>query len=607
MALNRHPWLVFALLIALNDICKALSIDSTQFTEHFVNQTTIPLPECNEFCGSGPNQYEWNDIQARVVTWIVPVIILVGSFQFAPLRLLNTMFVALHLMADPFTSIFSLLTKLATHQKIYNDCQRPEIPDAARKSMAILLAAYEDWESYFLFLKRGNKDDLTKALSDSMKKTSEALQHLLCDQQFPLFNDARIMECQAAAKELSDSRVNGLAKTLIGNANYFVTLVLAFIQVNKGNFNNRTGHSIAFGMIWTWLVVIVFLSSIIGIFINKRSARRVLERLQRHLDRIELAELQELERLRSPDEPQRPGSSQQPEESESLEACRPIEGPQQNSHDLLRPALFTFHVIDNTMIKQAYQSLEWAGMNYSATPSPLCQGNQKKALICVAAVPVLIATASAFWISVTNPTNGVGCRSIYELCCFSVWILSAVLSAQFRRFEGEKQLFWTRAKDFIICLTLWVSIAFGFGGWFNSCFCWSAWFSLYDKAYIVVNPTADIQQLAKITWPAITGTVIGLQLLFILAVFLYFQKGARLYSVSDVEHETWQDPSMWALRKESQPSVMKGRGRTYSESFPFVLDRSHTLAHVNVISRTSTSAEQVELPDIDNEIELMLY
>jgi hypothetical protein len=458
------------------------------------------------------------------------------------------MFVALHLMADPFTSIFNLLTKLATHQRIYDDCQRSEMPDAVKKSMAILLAAYEDWASYFLSFERGTEDDLKREFSDSMEKTSKALQFLLCDQQFPLLNNARIMECQAAAKELSDSRAKGLGKTLIGNINYLVTLVLAFIKVNKGDFNNRTGHSIAFGMMWTWLIVIVFLSSIIGTFINKRSARRVLERLQRHLDQIELVELQGLEKLRSLEGPRQLGASQQPAEFELLEACGRHESSQQNLHHRLRPALFTFHVINNTTIKQAYRSLEWAGMNYPASPSLLCQGKQKMALICVSAVPVSIAIASAYWISVTNPTSGVGCRSIFELCCFLVWIISAALSALFRQFQGGKQLFWTRAKDLVICLALWVCILLGFSGWFNSCFCWSAWFSLRDGAYVVADPKENIQKLAKITWPTITGVVIGLQLLFILVVFLYFQKGARLYSMSDDEHETWQDPSMWALR-----------------------------------------------------------
>lgn len=270
-----------------------LSIDNPLFlkrvAEQLGNRTEISLDQCNAIGGTAWTLYPLGDIQTRIGTWVVPLFILIGSFQFARLRFLNTIFVALHLMADPFTSIYNLLTKLATQQEIYQRCQNSSLPGSARKSVAIVLAAYEDWESYFLYLSTQKGEDLANKIETSITRNLNILQQQLTDNRPHLghLRDQRINECQQAAKELSDWRVNGLGKTLLGTINYIIALIMAFLRITQGDFNNRTGHSMAFGVLWTWLLVTVSLSSIVGGFVTKRSARTVLSRLQRHLDRID--------------------------------------------------------------------------------------------------------------------------------------------------------------------------------------------------------------------------------------------------------------------------------------------------------------------------------
>lgn len=116
----------------------------------------------NAIGGTAWTLYSLADNQIRSEIWIVPLFILIGSFQFARLKLLNTVFVPLQLIADSFTSIYNLLTKLATQQEIYRMWQNSSLPDSAKKSVAILLAAYEDWDTYFLYVSTQNGKDLAK-------------------------------------------------------------------------------------------------------------------------------------------------------------------------------------------------------------------------------------------------------------------------------------------------------------------------------------------------------------------------------------------------------------------------------------------------------------
>lgn len=56
------------------------------------------------------------------------------------------------------------------------------------------------------------------------------LQHQLTDKRPQLrhLRDQRKNECQQAAKELSDCRINGLGKVLLGNVNCMIGLGMAF-------------------------------------------------------------------------------------------------------------------------------------------------------------------------------------------------------------------------------------------------------------------------------------------------------------------------------------------------------------------------------------------
>jgi hypothetical protein len=567
-----------------------LSIDNPLFlgrvAEQLGTRSKISLGECYAIGGTAWTLYPLGDIQTRIGTWVVPLFILIGSFQFARLRFLNTVFVALHLIADPFTSIYNLLTKLATQQEIYQRCQNSSLPGSAKKSVAIVLAAYEDWESYFLYLSAQNGEDLANKMKNSITKKLNILQHQLNDERSHLrhLRDQRINECQQAAKELSDCRINGLGKTLLGTVNYIVALVMAFLHVTQGNFNNRTGHSMAFGVLWTWLLVIVSLSSIVGGFITKRSARTILGRLQRHLDRIDDEEENLNQQVQLPQLPYqhrhqssivsipRAQDSDEPRPEISFGSPNPIIEEDQDflTSASQKPALFAFHTVGNDKLNEAYRSLEWIGMNYCVSPSILCSKNQRVPLAIASTIPVLVSTTAACWISVTNPTPGFGCRSVQQMAFLLAWNASALLTIFFRgKFYGQTQLTWIRLKDLVFGLAIGVFFGLGFIGWFNSCFCWSAWFSNLQNAYIILYPADMILHLAKTTWPTLCFTAVSIQLLYIITAYMWFRNGAILYAMDDEEHEEWHNAGIMASRRKSSAIGFSGRVVTFNSRFSF--------------------------------------
>jgi hypothetical protein len=130
-------------------------------------------------------------------------------------------------------------------------------------------------------------------------------------------------------------------------------------------------------VLWSWLIVSVFQSSLVGGFITKRVARRVLARLQINLDRIELDESKKRPKVNEP----RRFRQQSRYHAKEVDAPRKIS--RKNPLPRLRKEIFDFQNIDKNNFKQVYRSLMWSSSNYSLTPSPLCDGKERFVLGCV--------------------------------------------------------------------------------------------------------------------------------------------------------------------------------------------------------------------------------
>lgn len=490
------------------------------------NFTVITLAACNDQCGVNWNPYPTLDIQKRIATWHIPLFLLIGSMHYASFGFWNIIFVIIHLLGDPISSFESLLSKLRRLQKHQRRCTRELscLPLRVQKSVAMILVAYEEWDHeipvYAKKLSVNHKRDhhgYARLEGEPVEEQNPDMLHILKEWLGPSTlppepkQSQRRHACLQAANEMSDCRDSGFSKTLLGVINYITTVAASFVHVAAGDFNNRTGHSIAMSMLFSWLIPTILLCSLVGGFATKRSSEDVLERLYQRFQVIEKNNFDT------------GGAS-----SQAIPA-------------ISRISSWGYHAGPLT-----YNSLIWTGGNYSFRPRQSCWGKRKFWASCVAHIPVIFSTSVAFAISCTSPTAGLGCRSVLELFFGISWITSAWITRVIHQKteSAYRQWLYICIKDFMIFLAQATTFFLLFWGWFNSCFCWSAWFSLRGKAHILLTPSSAIQSLARTTWLWLTLSTIFGQLFLVACIWAYFRGGASLFHVLEEDRlrERWEKP-----------------------------------------------------------------
>lgn len=483
----------------------AWSIDSNRAKTLFGNAPMeISLATCEARLGSGPNPYPLLDIQKRVATWLIPLFLLIGSMQFAPLGWKNVGCVIVHLVSDPNSCFESLLSRLHALKEHSKHCQRISwLPVRVRHAVAAIVAAREECDVHI------------EAYAPHATKTSSSTGDLYDDLQIYLGHtlqptpkqQSRRNACVQAANELSDTRICTMSKAIFGTVNYMAVVIAAFLHVQDGEFNNRTGHSMAAAMLYSWLLPTVNLSALLGTFVNKRSAEDALFRLEQAFTRIETEELSG------------------PWNQHDLRTIIPQVSP---------PAANETNLSD----KQIHSAHCYSGGNPTFRPHQSDWGATTSLNRLLSNLPTSISTLSAALISYTSPTRGLGCRSLWFLCIFTGWLLSYAITALLRRTVPSARLQWKiiLIKDTIFFPFQISGLFGGFVGWFNSCFCWSAVFSLgRDRAYVLVNQEEEIRRLARSDWPALTCLALGFQLLLFVWVWWWYKEGVYLYIVDEKE------------------------------------------------------------------------
>ena len=371
----------------------------------------ITLAACNDKCGPSWHIYPTLDIQQRIATWYIPVFLLIGSLHYASLGFWNIVHVIIHLLADPISSFESLLSKLRRLQEHHKRCSRDLafLPTRIQRAVAMILAAYEEWEHDLAVyapqtvqqrLARPKANGYEEVAGDEAKDEVQApdmfhiLKHWLgtSGQASNPKQVQRRTACLQAANEISDCRDSGLPKTLLGVVNYIVAVAASFFHIAAGQYNNRTGHSIAMAVMQSWLIPTILLCSLVGGYATKRSSEDVLERLYQRF--------------------------------------RVIEEEFKESGDSMEPIPAISRVVNNDYYAQslAYESLKWSGGNYTFLPCQGFWGKRQSWTWCIAHLPVICATTSAFFISYTSPTAGIGCRSMLQAIFGASWICSSSIT-----------------------------------------------------------------------------------------------------------------------------------------------------------------------------------
>ena len=503
----------------------------------------IPLKECDKHCGSGMNRYPTIDIQSRFATWIVPLFLLIGSLPFAPLGTRNMVWVIVHLLADPISSFESQVSRLAYLQRRLKYCHSylGQMPDKLKKAIAMITIAHEDsgpdadQEVRRPSITRGRGQgreqfDSERFIMKDPPALLDVSNVLLGENALRLDRKQQLQQIHylEAANQLSDVRNSALSKAAFGVLVYLVTVAAAFVHVSADEFDDRTGHSVAMAVLYSWLVPAVLLGALVGGFGKRQSAGDILARLYQRSAVLE-------ERDFSDGFGQaKPTIAYIAKEQKGLMfhlcTCSTRPRAEQNITKCLQ-------MLEIETEHSDYSHLCWSGGNITFRPRKSPWGKRKTWITAVAHLPVISSVLCAFFISYTSPTMGLGCRSLLQLVFGAVWVISACATEVIRNHtqSARKQWHYVLIKDTIILLPQSIIFFAVFFGLFNSCFCWSAWFSLGSKAHVLLKSSSEIKRLAATVWPALTVGVIGSQLILLGCIWYAFRKGAGVFHLPDEE------------------------------------------------------------------------
>jgi len=269
----------------------------------------------------------------------------------------------------------------------------------------------------------------------------------------------------------------------------------------NAKYTNRTSHSIAFAISYSWLISAVILSAAAGGFPNQHSVEKVLDRIKRKVPELGLPTW-EVGTTKSGIEAGATGMNYgyRPRKTSKRTASTtanhaPGIGPQ-GEHDSKR-----------------------------GQPSLAQLDLKPPRRTWVVIIPLVASTLCAFFISWYTPTQGLGCRSLHQASLLFLFILSHGITLLIRRFliHGQARTYQYPCiiiKDALVTVTHLTMLGLAFSGFYNRCFCWSAWFSRGSEAVVTLYIDKYFEDKLRNVWPALTFSAIAVQFMFSAAMIL---------------------------------------------------------------------------------------
>ena len=208
----------------------------------------LTLDGCEQLCGSGTGWYP--DSGPRLVTWLLPILLLVSNMQFAPIGMERFLLI-FHLLGDPIDSTWSLLAKADGWSRCYSQAQELLKGEIEAKSLAVINAATEEFSHSLNLMPTLNTPN----------------------------NRGLIVE---TARTLSENRRIEILRTFFAIATYVFQVLAAFVPA-VGAASSPSGGRIGTAMLLSWLLSVVLLSNIIGDFGSLRNRQRIIAGLMKRL------------------------------------------------------------------------------------------------------------------------------------------------------------------------------------------------------------------------------------------------------------------------------------------------------------------------------------
>ncbi|GAB1213110.1 hypothetical protein ATERTT37_002259 [Aspergillus terreus] len=459
----------------------------------------LNLPGCVATCGGGASFYE--DIGPRLSTWLIPILLLIGNAHMARLGP-EKYLVILHILGDPIDSLWSLLTKAELWSRCYAAARtyNPPRPQEETESyerrildIGTVYAAIEELVGSGADRFRAHFEQLVREKRPDM--STEQFYHVT----------------KEAANELSDSRSVELRRAGLAVVSYLYHVVAAFVEVIGGKSSSPPGGRIGTSLLISWLIPLVLVSNALGGYTSRRTCLRIMERYVKTVT------------------------------GHSVEDLRRFSADKKSLHFLVgrRTAAVT----------DFYAAQQWSGAVYCYQPRKRLgfrggsRDNSPWLLLVLASLPVLVATGVAVAEIVVTPTTGFGCRSVMLLAMFALWVASAFVTWATwvtGLATGKYHYAMTLTKDALVGVPIVLMVFLSSCGLFNSCFCWSAYFSRKADAHIVLDDSDERARNAHTFYPALVSGCLGAQFLLVAWMLRVIRHGSALFRREEKQkQEDW--------------------------------------------------------------------
>jgi len=473
------------------------------------NRTRMPLSECYAICGPGYTRYPDSTIIKRTVLWLIPVFMLVGNFQFPPLGPLNSFYIATHLLGDPIHTVYSLLVKLEVSRRIHAHwvnspppiregelCGDEKGRERALRDIATVNVLFDEWNYNAV------------GVYPKMRRSFDRLE----GEKRANF----IAACREAAHKLSDSRVNDSLRTWIAVGGYIISVIGAYLKTLESGLSSRMAHALAFAILYSWLIPAVVLSATVGGFASTRAGRRVIREIKDELrDDWTIADPADVTYL-------------------SIVRLPLSDGPLLKDFTRLEESFNFF----GSYSFRHNMSLKFPSPSALETRRAHTWNRPNWFLLLLSCIPVIIATFHAVLLSWMHPPNSLGCRSLTQIAFCITWLLSALFTKlTLKLFSGKYYFHLVIVKDLILAVMQVGFILAVIVGYYNSCLCWSNYFSLTRRglAYLEVVQPKELADMVRIRWPVIVIVGLLAQGLILLIICLCSGKGLKIFERSEAE------------------------------------------------------------------------
>jgi hypothetical protein len=462
-------------------------------TNEFLSTPTnmvVTVPFCELVC-SNPSRYapfrDWYpDRGPRIMTWIVPVALLLSSIELSPLDK-RRFYAVLHALGDPIDVLWSLLHKLRVRTRLHvlAETYFVENPDPRANPdpgtnqdalvAAIVLSAFED------------------LLSPSIRSYN-TFKDLLDVFWIP---QARLL-WRDAALDLADSRSDERLRSMLAVALYVLQILSAFIVDIGGGTSYPPGGVIAVALTLTFLIPAVLFSSWIGAPTSRRGTQRTVRAL---VDGVEAVRMREgLARPEGDWMEQLPGMLERAGIPLSAVGGVPVEAPARfrEGFDFESETIFAEHHLHGG--KDTYRPWKLRVLeNDPSSPKerpPKARRIRWRAIVfrndaCweafLASLPVCAGVLAGLGILFLAGEGGFSCRHVLLLSILGAWMASAVLTSfsyhvmvwrpPFMKWHWRFCLF----KGLVVGIGVLVFVGLTAAGFFSTCSCWGRQLSVVPR------------------------------------------------------------------------------------------------------------------------------